>query len=132
MRTLLCHLRVPLGDGFFEFLARQRADDVDHGGAVAVGQSHRHESIEQLGGAIQKRRRHADAVGEFADHLDIVLQAGNGALQRLEAPLRHPRRANAELGRAAAAGRDRLDHQVDIDAGLDPERHRLRGRGDMD
>ena len=27
---------------------------------------------------------------------------------------------------------DRLDHQVDVDAGLQPERHRLGGGGDVD
>ena len=33
---------------------------------------------------------------------------------------------------SAAAGGDGLDHEIDIDAGLEAERHRFRGRGDVD
>ena len=91
-----------------------------------------HEALVERRDAIEQRRRHADAVGEVRDHIEIVLQARHRALHRLEAALRHPRRADAELGRAAAAGGDRLDHQRHVDAGLEPERHGLRGRRDVD
>ena len=46
-----------------------------------------------------------------------LLQCADRALQRGEAALRHPGRADAELGRAAAAGGDGLDHQRHVDAG---------------
>ena len=46
--------------------------------------------------------------------------------------MRHPGRADAELGRTAAAGGHRLDHQIDVDAGFQAERHRLGGGGDVD
>ncbi len=99
---------------------------------IALAKTHRHEALVERRRAIEHRRRHADAVGEVADHVEIVLQTGHGALRRQEAALRHPRRADAELGRAAAAGGDRLDHQRHVDAGLEPERHRFRGRRDVD
>ena len=99
---------------------------------VVFAKTHRHEALVEACGAIEHRRRYADAVGEVADHVEVVLQARHGALRRQEAALRHPRRADAELRRAAAAGRDRLDHQRNVDAGLEPERHRLRGRGNVD
>src|SRR5262249_11151760 len=41
-------------------------------------------------------------------------------------------RADAELGRTATAGGDGLDHQIDVDAGLQAQRHRFRGRGNVD
>src|SRR6478752_3622953 len=69
---LIC---LPLRGRTFRFFARQRTDDVDHGGAVAIRQSHRDKAIEQFGGAIEERRRHPDAVGKLADHLDVMLQA---------------------------------------------------------
>ncbi len=59
-------------------------------------------------------------------------QRAGRALHRMKPPLRHPRRANAKLGRAAAAVGDRLDHQRHVDAGFEPERHCFGGRGDID
>src|SRR4029077_5702981 len=50
---------------------------------------------------------------------------------RHELTLCHPRGGNSELRRATAAVGDRLDHQVDIDTGAKPDRHGLRGAGDV-
>ena len=66
---------------------RQRADDVDHGGDVLFCEAHRHEPIVKLDGAVEHRRRHADAVGEVTDHVEIVRERRHGALRRREAPL---------------------------------------------
>ena len=60
-----------------------------------------------------------------------MLQRGRRALRRKKAPLRHPRGADAELRRAAAAAGDRLDHEVDVDTGFKPERHGFRGSCDV-
>src|SRR5262249_58877885 len=51
---------------------------------------------------------------------------------RKKTPLRHPWGTDAELRRATAATGDCLDHEVDVDTGFKPERHRFGGRGDVD
>src|SRR5258707_15604414 len=76
------------------FLARQGADDVDHGGAVLLAETHLHECLVELGCAVEQRRRHADAVGEVADHAEVMPQSRHRALRREKTPLRHPGRAD--------------------------------------
>src|SRR4051812_9584585 len=109
--------------------ARQRADDVHHGGTILLAEAHVHELLIEFRRAIEHGGCNPDAVGKLPDHVEIVLQSRHGALRGKEAPLRHPGRPDAELGRTATAGGDGLDHEIDIDAGLQAERHRFRGRG---
>src|SRR5580700_3478968 len=121
----------PQGGGL-TLLAWQRAHDVDHPGDVVAAETHVHKALIERHDAIEDRRRYSNAVGEVADHIEIMLQRRHRTLHRLEAALRHPRRTDAELGRAARAGGDRLDHCRYIDTGFQPERHCLRGGGDVD
>src|SRR5262249_4465207 len=103
--------------------ARQRADDVDHGGDVLLAESHCHEFIVKLDGTVEHGGSDAKAVGERTYHVEIVLQRRRRALWGKKAPLRHPRGADAELRRATATAGDCLDHEVDVDTGFKPERH---------
>src|SRR6476620_10683467 len=114
-------------------LARHRIDDIyKHGDVMRVTEPHVDAFLIDLDRAIEHRRCGSGLIGPLFDHVEIVEEQPCRALHGLEPPLRHPGRANSELRRAAAARGDRLDHQINIDTGLEPKRHRLGSRRAVD